>query len=287
MPMRETANEIQSTLAAFIGYLRRKNMSDRTISAYTSDVNSFLRQNAKDTGSAKLSSIMAIQTKDVEDYLLGLAKSGLNFPSVRRASFALKNFFLFLVQQGSIQQNPLSTLTVHPVRGALLSYDQIVAIYHYLNRRQHSGEESDVLRYLRDELIVSLMLFYDVPQYRLCTLQLSSLRTTNKSVSLIISTKSTIQLHLAMLRKLRAYLERRKTVSDFVFLENFSDQPIHRMTIRHTLNELGSTLGIDCTHKTLRDTCAHLQQHPEARETLIQKVLTVGQTHNYAGSPNA
>jgi site-specific recombinase XerD len=287
MALVETAKQSDITLAGFIGYLRRKKMSERTIDAYAYDVSGFLHHNGKATGSPQLSSIVAIQTKDVEKYLQGLARSGLNFASVRRASFALKNFFLFLLDQGVIHGNPAAALTVRPVKLGVLSSEQILSIFHYLVRRQLSGDDSDIVRYLRDELILLLMIFYGVPQYQLCTLRLSSIQTSKKSVSLVISTKCSIQLHLAMLRKLRVYLERRKLTSDFFFLETFSEKPIHRMTIRHTLNELSCALSIECSPKSLHDTYTFLQQHPETRESLIREILTSGSAHNYAGSMNA
>ena len=261
-------------------------MSDRTINAYASDVSAFLHHGTE-VVSPDIASIAAFQTKDLEYYLEGLARSGLTFPSVRRASCALKNFFLFLVDQGLIHSNPAASLTVRQVKSSPHSSDQIVSIFRYLTRRQLSGDEADILRYQRDELVLFLMLFYGVPQYRLCTLKLSAMQTTKKSISLIISTRSTIQLHLSLLRKLRDYLERRKSPSQFVFLESFSDKPIHRMTIRHTLNELNCALKIACTPLSLHDTYSYLQQHQEVRESLIRQILTSASVHNYAGSANA
>jgi site-specific recombinase XerD len=286
MVAEKTAKHTEITLAGFVGYLRRNKMSERTISAYASDVAGFLHRTGRGV-SPDINSVVAIRTNDLEDYLQGLARSGLNFASVRRASCALKNFFLFLLDQGVIQGNPAATLTVRPIKQAAHSADQILSIFRYLTRRQLSGEDSDIVRYQRDELIMLLMTLYGVPQYQLCTLRLSSIQTSKKSVSLVISTKSTIQLHLAVLRKLRIYLERRKSSSDFVFLESFCEKPIHRMTIRHTLNELNAALNITCTPKSLRDTYTYLQQHPEIRESLIRQILTSGSTHNYAGSANA
>jgi len=281
------ASQTEITLAGFIGYLRRNKMSERTINAYASDVSGFLNRAGRGGTSPDINSIVAVQTKDLEDYLQGLSRCGLNFASVRRASCALKNFFLFLLDQGMIHGNPAATLTVRTLKQEVLSAERIHSIFHYLIRRQSSGEDPDIVRYQRDELILLLMIFYGVPQYQLCTLRLSSIQTTKKSVSLVISTKSTIQLHLAVLRKLRIYLERRKSSSDAVFLESFSENPIHRTTIRNTLNELKSALKVECTPKSLRDTYMHLQQHPEIRESLIRQILTTGSTHNYAGSANA
>lgn len=261
-------------------------MSQRTINAYASDVTGFLQTTGRGP-IPDVSSLVAVQTKDLEDYLQGLARSGLNYASVRRASCALKNFFLFLLDQGVVSGNPAALVTVRPTKQSPHSPDQILSIFSYLARRQYSGEDSDIVRYQRDELILLLMIFYGVPQYRLCELKLSSFEATRKSVSLVFSTKSTIRLHLTMLRKLRNYLERRKTNSEFIFLESFSEEPIHRRTIRHALNELNASLHLNCTPISLRDTCTYLQQHPEIREALIRQVLTHGSMHEFGGSANA
>jgi site-specific recombinase XerD len=278
---------MEITLAGFIQYLKRSKMSERTITAYAADVSRFMHQTSPHGDPPALSSIVAIQTKDLEEYLYALARSGLQFTSVRRASCALKNFFLFLLEQGVIHANPALALSVRPLRQAVLSSEQILSIFHYLRRRQLSGEDADIVRYQRDELILLLMLFYGVPLYRLCTLQLSSIQVSKKSVSLVISTKFSFQLHLSVLRKLRTYLERRNSSSDIVFLESFCEKPIHRITIRHTLDELNSALKLHCTPKSLSDTHVHLQQHPEIRESLIRQVLTNVPAHNDGGSANA
>jgi len=261
-------------------------MSQRTINAYASDICGFLQVTGRGT-MPDVGSLVAVHTKDLEDYLQGLARSGLNYASVRRASCALKNFFLFLLDQGVVSGNPAALVSVRPTKQSRHSPDQILSIFSYLARRQSSGEDADIVRYQRDELILLLMTFYGVPQYRLCQLKLSAIEATRKSVSLVFSTKSTIQLHLTVLRKLRNYLERRKSNSEFIFLESFSEEPIHRRTIRHALNELNAALHLNCTPNSLRDTCTYLQQHPEIREALISQVLTHGSMHEFGGSTNA
>ena len=278
---------IEVTLTEFIAYLRKKKVSERTIKAYASDVSGFLQRSGVRPDSPDVSSIVAIRTKELEDYLHNLARSGLKFASVKRASFALKNFFLFLLNQGLIDGNPAASLTVRPIRDGILSSEQIVSMFQYLNRRQHSSEDSDVVRYRRDELLLLLMIFYGVRQYQLRTLRLSSIHTTKKSVSLIISTLFSLRLNALVLQKLRTYLEIRKSSSDTIFLEPFGDKPVDNMSIRHALNELSYALHLECTPKTLHNTYVHLQQHPEMRESLIKRILSNGFTHNYGAATNA
>jgi len=282
MVTEETTNHIESTLAGFIGYLRRNKMSDRTITAYTTDVRGFLNRH-----STELNSIVAVQTRDLEDYLYGLARSRLQFASVRRVSCALKSFFLFLLDQGVIHKNPAATLAVRPVRQEVLSSEEIVSICHYLSRRQASTERGDSFRSRRDELILILMIFYGVRQYQICMLKLSSIRTIDKSVSLTISKLFTLRLHAQVLRKLRSYLEARGSNSDTIFLDTLGKKPLDNWSVRHALNDLSQALQFDCSPKLLHNTYMYLQQHPEIRESLIKRILSNEFTHDYGVAPNA
>ncbi len=272
-------------MARFIDHLRKNKMSEQTIKAYSSDVNGFLQRSAP--SSSDLRSILAIQTKDIEDYLHSLARAGSKFASVRRTSCALKNFFLFLVNQGVRKDNPAAALRVAPVQCAVLSTDQIVSLFQYLNRRQMSADGSDVIRYLRDELILFLMMFYGIRQYQVCNLKLSSIEAKEKAITLIISTVSTIRLHAQVLRKLRAYLEARNSDSDTIFLESLGKRPLDYWGIRHALSDLSQALQFDCSPKSLHNTYLYLQQHPEIREPLIREIVSIGFTHKFGAASNA
>jgi len=78
----ETPSHPDTALSGFITYLKRKKMSDRTITAYASDVSAFLHRNVKEAA-PDVASIVAFQTKDLEGYLEGLARSGLTFCQTR------------------------------------------------------------------------------------------------------------------------------------------------------------------------------------------------------------
>ena len=262
-------------------------MSEQTVRAYASDVNSFLHRAAAGSNATDLDSIIAMQTRDIEDYLSSLARSGSKFASVKRTSCALRNFFLFLVHQGVMKNNPAVALRVTPVQPATLSPDDIVSIFQHLNHRQISAEGGDVVRHQRDELILFLMIFFGVRQCQICTLKLSSIQTTAKSVSLIISTISTLRLHAQVLRKLRSYLETRNSSSDAIFLESLGKKPLDHWGVRHLLNDLSQALQIDCSPKSLHTTYLHLQQHQEIREPLIRQILSIRSAHNYGATPNA
>lgn len=286
MGSQETPKETEATVARFIEHLRKSKMSDQTIRAYASDVNGFL-QHAGGSNSSDLGSIVAIQTKDIEDYMHNLARTGSKFASVRRTSCALKNFFLFLVNQGVMKHNPAAALRVTPFQSGILSSEQVVSIFQHLHRRQVSSEGSDVIRHQRDELILFLLIFYGVRQYQICTLKLSSIQTSDKSVSLIISTLFTLRLHAQVLRKLRSYLEARDSSSDTIFLDTLGKKPLDYWSVRHALNDLSQTLQFDCSPKWLHNTYLHLQQHQEIREPLIRQILSIGITHDYGTAPNA
>lgn len=287
MGSRETPNNVEATVTRFIDHLRKNKMSEQTIKAYTSDIRGFLDRTAVRSNSSDLGSIVAMQTKDIEDYLQNLARAGSKFASVRRTSCALKNFFLFLVNQGVMKNNPVASLRVTPYQSGILSSDQIVSIFRHLHRRPISTEGSNLIRHQRDELILFLMIFYGVRQYQISTLKLSSLQSGDRSVSLIISTLFTLRLHAQVLRKLRAYLEARNSSSDTIFLESLGKKPLDYWGIRHALIDLSQALQFDCSPKSLHNTFVHLQQHQEIREPLIRQILSIGFTHNHGAVPNA
>ncbi len=290
MGSKEQPND--ATVAKFIEHLRKNKMSEETIRAYSSDVKGFLQhsgplQRPSGRCSSDLDSIVAMQTKDIEEYLSNLARAGSSYSSVRRTSYALKNFFLFLVHQGAMKNNPAYALRVTPAHSDVLSTDQIVSIFHYLHRRQASTEQGETVRHQRDDLILFLMIFYGVRQNQVCALKLSTLEANDKSVSLIISTLSTLRLHAQVLRKLRSYLQSRKSNSDVIFLDALGKKPLDYWSIRHSLNDLSQALQLDCSPKALYHTFLSLQQHQEIREPLISKVLSIGTTLKHGAIPNA
>ena len=284
MGSKENPNSPEATVARFIEHLRKNKMSEQTVRAYASDVNSFLHHAAR-SASDDLDSIVAMQTNDIEDYLQHLARSGAKFASVRRTSCALKNFFLFLVHQGVAKNNPAAILRVTPARSGVLKPDQILSIFAYLNRCQESSAGANTVHFQRDELVLLLMVFYGVRQHQICTLRLSSIQTSDKSVSLIISTLSTLRLHAQVLRKLRSYLEIRGSGSDLMFLDS-GIKPLDYWSIRHILNDLSQALQLDCSPKSLHNTFVFLQQHQDIREPLIRQILSIGFTHKYGPTPN-
>lgn len=275
----EIRKNTEAVVARFIEHLRTNEMSDHTVRAYAFDVTGFLRQYVGRAISSEFDGILEWQTKDIADYLSNLARTGSRFASVRRTSCALKKFFTCLVDEGMMKHNPAEALRVTPLQSDILSTDQLISVFRYLNRRQASNEGADTIRYQRDELIVFFMIFYGVRQYQICTLKLSSLRASDKSVSLIVGKQFSLRLHIQVLRKLRFYLEARDSGSDMIFLESLAKKPLGYWGIRHALNDLSQALQISCSPKSLHNTYLYLQQHQEIREALIRQICSIGSTN--------
>ena len=261
-------------------------MSDQTIRAYASDVNSFLHQYAGRVNSSGLCCIGDMQLTDIESYLYNLARAGSKFSSVRRTSCALKNFFTFLVDHGLSKTNPITFLRVLPLHPGTLSAAQIVSIFQYLGRRQVMAECADGTRHMRDDLIVFFMIFYGVRQYQICTLKLSSIQMSDKSVSFTVSSSFTFRLHPQILRKLRSYLEVRDSHADTLFLDWLQKKPLTYWDIRHVLTDLSQALQFDCSPKVMHNTYRYLQQHQEERDSLIRYLFPYGFNHNHGAAPD-
>jgi site-specific recombinase XerD len=278
----DTPAESDTTISQYINHLRKSKMSRSTIKAYASDLRGFLSHSGLRPESTDVTPLVAVKTSDLESYLHTLVENGSKFATVKRASSALKNFFSFLVSQGVVQDNPAQFLAVRPSIKDLLSSQQILSIFEYLGQRQQSSDHANIVRYRRDELILLMMLFYGVRQYQLSTLRLSAIHNTKESVSLIISTKLSFTLHAFVVKKLRLYLEARKSNSDMIFLDPLTGRPLNHAGIQHLLNELSFALHFKCGPRSLYNTYLHLRQNPDTREQLIAAMLSRVFNHNLA-----
>jgi len=262
-------------------------MSDNTIRAYSSDVDRFLRRHSGGFESSWIDRIDALQTEDIAEYLHSLGLRGSRIASVRRSAFALKSFLAFLACRGLIKNNAAASLCVTPLHSVGLLPDQIASLFWHVDRCQASTKSAVNVQYQRDEIILFLMIIHGVRQYQICALKLSSFQTTETSVSIIVNRGFTFRLQRQMLRKLRFYLESRDSRSDWVFLDSLGRKPLDYWGIRHALNDLSTKSQLDCSPKSLHNTFLYLQQHPEIREPLIQRILSRGhpQTFDAGGNP--
>ncbi len=136
-----------SIIAAFFNFLKlEKGLSDNTIASYSSDIKQFivfLKNSVEFT---------RVTPEIINDYLVELNRQGLTAKSVSRKMSSLKQLYVYLLKNKSIQESPLSTI-IMPKQGTSipkpLSENQI-------NKLLNSPDESTAIGF-RDKTMIELM----------------------------------------------------------------------------------------------------------------------------------
>jgi site-specific recombinase XerD len=274
-------------ISLFLQSLKRQKVSESTLKAYSTDLRSFFDHLHLKPESLDVSALERVQPQDVEFYLKSLAGKNLKFATIKRNVAAIRRFFSFLVQQEIITGDPAKSLTVRPVANSALTSEEVLSVFEYLIRHQQAANESDIIRYRRDEVILLLMILYGVRQYQLSTLKLSQLHKMGKEVSLRIKQDSTIRLEGCVLQKLRDYLSIRQSNADTIFLEPLRNKPVDHVSLRAMLTELSYALGVECTLRSFYDTYVHLQQNPDERQKLLERIGSISLQRTYGAVSHA
>ena len=101
-PKKEDQN-----LRSFFNYLIiEKGLSNNTIDAYETDLNSFIKWIDKN----KITNYLEVKESDINKYISYLFSSKLKSSSVNRKISSLKSFYLFLVKKNHIDSSPVSEI---------------------------------------------------------------------------------------------------------------------------------------------------------------------------------
>tara|TARA_Y100001970_G_C14091717_1_gene780399 strand:- start:132 stop:1022 length:891 start_codon:yes stop_codon:yes gene_type:complete len=101
-PKKEDQN-----LRSFFNYLIiEKGLSNNTIYAYETDLNSFIKWINKN----KITNYLEVKESDINKYISYLFRSKLKSSSVNRKLSSLKSFYLFLVKKNHIDSSPVSEI---------------------------------------------------------------------------------------------------------------------------------------------------------------------------------
>lgn len=259
-------------ISDFLQSLKRQKVSESTLKAYCTDLRGLFDHLNLKLDDLDVPSLENIKPDDIESYLKSLTEKNFRFSTIKRTVAAIRRFFSFLLEEGIITNDPSKSVTVRPVAKSALTADQVVALVEYLIQRQQSGNECDIIRYRRDEVILLLMLLYGIRQYQLSGLRLSQLKTTGKNVLLTVRKGFSIRLDSFVLQKLRDYLSVRKSNADTIFLEPLRKKPVDHASMRAVFTELSYALGFECSPKSLYDTHLHLQRNPEERHKILERL---------------
>ncbi|MDL1971463.1 MAG: site-specific tyrosine recombinase XerD [Candidatus Desulfofervidaceae bacterium] len=85
--------------------LLERGLSQRTVSAYASDLEKFREYLSKEE-----KTLLTVETKDIEDFMYFLAQKGLSARTRARILAAIKTFFRFLILTGRLEINPAALM---------------------------------------------------------------------------------------------------------------------------------------------------------------------------------
>ena len=129
----------------FIYYLQaERGLSENTVESYKHDVLSFLTETKK--------GIKNINKVDIRKYMDSLSASGLSTPTIARKMSSLRMFFLFLIGENLIDENPMANIESPKMEKKLpqfLSIDEIETLIQSINGNfQYSQRDRTILELL-------------------------------------------------------------------------------------------------------------------------------------------
>ncbi len=263
-PKPEPAN-----LSSFVQSLERQKIAVRSIEAYATDVRIFLRHLKMNPEELDARTIANLQPQDVENYLEHLIDKHVSTATIRRTLASLRRFFAFLLDRSFITVNPSQLVFIRSGRKSALAPDLILSMFRHLCLRQNSKSEIESLRYVRDEIILLLMVFHGLRQYQVPGLRLSSIQDSQGNPILIVTKGFGIRLEGLILNKLHKYLLMRNSNAETIFLEPRESEPVSVASLSAVMKELSHALQFDCTPRRLFDTYLSLQENPTARQRIL------------------
>jgi len=253
-------------LGQFLQSLVDRKAAQRTIKAYTHDIQKLIEFCGKD--------VTTLQSREIESYTERLARSGAKYATVKRTLSALREFFSFLIDNGEIVRSPAENVKITALPKNVLSSEDVVTIFQYISQHQRSKSSSVSVRYRREELILMLMVFFGVRQYHIPHLKLSAIGRNEEVFMLRVNDRLSAKLTGDMLSKLREYLSLRTFASDTIFLDPLDGLPIAVSAVHLLLRELNERAGIRCSSLALYHTFLHLLSEPEERRWLLSTICS-------------
>jgi site-specific recombinase XerD len=260
-------------LESFTGWLERHKVAQASARAYVSDTRRFLQFVASSLTVHDPSAFDDITPAQVEAYRTRLAGSGLHSSTIKRNLMAVRKFFDFLIQQKLVSTNPTTGILTFHILKDVVPTEGLIEAFEYLASHQASPDEPTSLRYQRDELILICIVLFGVRLYQIPTLKPSNIARTAHAITLRVSQRFSVDLHVAFLIKLRTYLTQRHSDVDILFLEPGSKKPVTSKSIQALLVELSCVQHRSCTPASLFHTYLHLQRAPDECRRIWQVLL--------------
>ncbi len=256
----------------FVDALGSRSLANQTVRSYKADVVKFLKHLKSFNEQPSQTLLRALKPEDFESYLNALLTTGSKISSIKRTIVSLREYFEFLCSIGVVESNKVNTIKITSVYRRVLSQEQILALYNYLFTRQQLNDTNIVTRYIRDEIILTLMLFHGVRQYQIPSVKLSTVDRRDSVVTMTIGARTVVQLSKSVIPRLSHYLALRKSTLDTIFIDHLTGKPISEAVIHSFLHELSYTLHILCTPVLLHQTYVNLSSTHGQMSHLIKLI---------------
>ncbi len=215
------SSEFNQFLQEYLAYLKlERNLSEQSVSSYSSDINKFLNyieeQNVTDLNSVK--------TKIITEYFEVMRDLGISSSSTSRYLSAVKGFFKYLSSQEYIEKDPveiLSTRITERKLPSVLSFLEIEKLLQSPNVKEKLG--------LRDKAMLELFYSSGLRVTELINLKISDLyfsdgviRVLGKGSKqrLIPIGSSAVKWIREYMKTLRPLLEKKMKSENIIFLNN-------------------------------------------------------------------
>ena len=214
-------SELNQFLQEYLAYLRlEKNLSEQSVSSYSSDINKFLRF-IFEHGVTDLNNVA---TKLISEYFELMRDYGISSSTTSRYLSAIKGFFKYLSSQEYIEKNPveiLSTRITERKLPSVLSFLEIEVLLQTPNMNDKLG--------LRDKAILELFYSCGLRVSELINLKISDLyfsdgviRVLGKGSKqrIIPIGSSAVKWITEYMKMLRPLLEKKMKSENIIFLNN-------------------------------------------------------------------
>ncbi len=213
--------ELNQFLQEYLAYLKlEKNLSEQSVSSYSSDINKFLKY----IGEQSVTDLNNVTTKLISKYFELMRELGISSSTTSRYLSAVKGFFKYLSSQEYIEKDPveiLSTRITERKLPSVLSFLEIEVLLQSPNVKEKLG--------LRDKAILELFYSCGLRVSELINLKISDLyfsdgviRVLGKGSKqrIIPIGSSAVKWITEYMKTLRPLLEKKMKSENIIFLNN-------------------------------------------------------------------
>ncbi len=233
----------QTNIRGFKSYLQlERGVAMNTLEAYIHDVDKLV-QYFKMTGK----NVDAISTDDLRDFLVWLHELGILAPSQARILSGLKAFFMYLLLEGIITNNPAAFLSSPRITRKIPDTLSIIDINKLIDAIDLSKAEG-----MRNKAMIEVLYGCGLRVSELTTLRLSNLFLDIEFVKILgkgnkerlvpigAEASKFLQIYLT---EARVHIPIKPGKEDFVFLNNRGN-PISRVMVFIIIKQLAEIIGL-------------------------------------------